>query len=348
FATPTTSRSMRTRLRPDTRLLLVVVATVVVVAAIAAVRDDERGAAARAPAFTWRGLVGDVRPAVSLGRRMIVVVRTPSLAQRVARVRGPSAADERRWTSAAYVAQRAVLARLSKHGLGVRPDYTYARVLDGFSAALDPRAVALLESDPAVRGVYPVRAAFPATTAAASAGAAAAPPRPLPGLDGRGVTIALLDTGVDRTQPYLHGHVASGVDVVGGDPHAAAAADPQDPSRREEHGTELAGLLVGAGGPNGARGVAPGARLLPIRVAGWQADATGEDVVYSRSDQLIAGLERAVDPNGDGDAHDAVRIAVLGVAEPFAAFADSPEAQAVSGAGSLGSLVVAPAGNDGP
>ncbi len=87
--------------------------------------------------------------------------------------------------------------------------------------------------------------------------------------------------------------------------------------------------------------------MLPIRVAGWQATATGRDAVYARSDQIIAGLDRAVDPNGDGDAHDAVRIALLGVSEPFASFADSPEAQAVEGAMTLDTLVVMPAGNDG-
>src|SRR5213078_322955 len=70
--------------------------------------------------------------------------------------------------------------------------------------------------------------------------------------------------------------------------------------------------------------------------------------VYARSDQLIAGLERAVDPNLDGDAHDAARIALVGVAAPFAAFTDSPEARAVAGALDLDTLVVAPAGNDGP
>jgi hypothetical protein len=70
--------------------------------------------------------------------------------------------------------------------------------------------------------------------------------------------------------------------------------------------------------------------------------------VYSRTDQLIAGLERAVDPNGDGDAHDAARVALVGVAEPYAAFADGPLARAAAGAMRLDTLVVAPAGNDGP
>src|SRR5205085_5770728 len=50
----------------------------------------------------------------------------------------------------------------------------------------------------------------------------------------------------------------------------------------------------------------------------------------------------------DGDAHDAARIALIGVAEPFAAFADGPLANAAAGAMRLDTLVVAPSGNDGP
>jgi hypothetical protein len=88
--------------------------------------------------------------------------------------------------------------------------------------------------------------------------------------------------------------------------------------------------------------------VLPIRVAGWQPDALGHYAVYARSDQIIAGLDRAADPNDDGDAHDAARVALVALAEPFAAFADGPEAQAATGALALDMLVVAPAGNDGP
>jgi hypothetical protein len=70
--------------------------------------------------------------------------------------------------------------------------------------------------------------------------------------------------------------------------------------------------------------------------------------VYGRTDQVIAGLERAVDPNGDGDAHDGARVTLLGIVEPWAAFPDGPGAQAVRGALALDDLVVTPAGNDGP
>jgi minor extracellular serine protease Vpr len=167
------------------------------------------------------------------------------------------------------------------------------------------------------------------------------------GVDGRGVTIALLDTGVDAAVPYLRGRVQKGIDIVGGSPDALAAVDPIDPTQIERHGTQMAGLLVGAGGPSALAGVATGASVLPIRVAGWQPDALGHYAIYARSDQIIAGLDRAVDPNDDGDAHDAARVALVALAEPFAAFADSPEARAAAGALALDTLVVAPAGNDG-
>ena len=88
--------------------------------------------------------------------------------------------------------------------------------------------------------------------------------------------------------------------------------------------------------------------ILPIRVAGWQPSAEGGFAVYSRTDQLLAGLERAVDPDADGDVLDAARIAVVGVTEPFAAFPDGPVARAVAGAAQLDTLVVVPAGNEGP
>ena len=72
--------------------------------------------------------------------------------------------------------------------------------------------------------------------------------------------------------------------------------------------------------------------MLPIRVAGWQREASGRWAVFGRTDQLLAGLERAVDPDGDGATDDHVPIAVVGVNSPYAGFEDSPEARAVGGA----------------
>jgi subtilisin family serine protease len=339
---------MRSRRRSE--LAVIVVLAAIGVAAWLTVRSSQPTAASSvAPqGVSWTGLVGSPRAALPHANRMIVVLRVPSVAQRVATAKLATEAAERRWAAEAFAAQQQVLTQLARHGLATKPDYSYARVIDGFSAVLDPRALPLLEHNPEVAGVFPVRAAYPATIPVTAAGATAAVPGiALPGNDGTGVTIALLDTGVDLEHPYLGGRVAQGIDVVGGTGTAAAQRDPQNRTLVERHGTELAGVLVGSGGPGGMQGVAPGASVIPIRVAGWQPTLSGVDSIYARSDQVIEGLERAVDPNGDGDTHDAARIALLGVVEPFASFPDSPEAQAVDGAGILDMLVVAPAGNDG-
>ncbi|HUZ15224.1 MAG TPA: S8 family serine peptidase [Gaiellaceae bacterium] len=264
-----------------------------------------------ATAESWQGLVGS-RPRVEIGERVIVVLRTPSLGQRVAVAgRAVDSEQEQAWTKVAQSAQRLLISRLALQGVIVHPALSFARVLDGFSALIPPSAIPLVERDPDVAGVYPVRVAYPATIAARSPRADAVDPGdPLAsaGVDGRGVTVAILDT-------------------FGG-----------GASRLEQHGTEMAGIV--------AR-VAPGASVLPIRVAGSQLDAGGGLAVYARSDQIIAGLDRAVDPNGDGDAHDAARIALVALSEPFAGFTDGPEALAVAGARDLDLLVVTPAGNDG-
>ncbi|HVC86472.1 MAG TPA: S8 family serine peptidase [Gaiellaceae bacterium] len=320
----------------------------------AAVVAHGRDRAAAPAAGSWLGLVGETRAPTLAGQRTIVLLTTPSVAQRLAVVRFATESQERSWAAQALAAQQQVLTKLAALGVTVHPDFSYERVVDGFAAALDPRAISLLGRMKEVAGIFPVRALFPAAVSeTVLAGKEFGPTSghqaqaDLPGFDGRGVTIALLDTGVDETHPYLRGKVLPGIDLVDHGIDAAARSNPQDPSQVERHGTELAGMLVGADGPGGVHGVAPGATVLPIRVAGWQPAADGHDLVYGRTDQLIAGLDRAVDPNGDGDTHDAVRVALVGLAAPYAAFTDGPEAQAVQGALDLNTVVVTPAGNDG-
>jgi type VII secretion-associated serine protease mycosin len=80
---------------------------------------------------------------------------------------------------------------------------------------------------------------------------------------GEGVTVAVLDSGVDGSHPDLAGRVTAGPDLVGGD------ARPGDPFWGQ-HGTAMASTIAGHGHGSGAGagviGVAPAARVLSVRV----------------------------------------------------------------------------------
>ncbi|MDQ1598180.1 MAG: hypothetical protein QOI70_1604 [Microbacteriaceae bacterium] len=93
---------------------------------------------------------------------------------------------------------------------------------------------------------------------------------------GAGVTIAVIDTGVDGSHPDLTGTVVGGTDVSG-----VGSANGQKPVGTDsEHGTMVASLLAGHGnGPgnaDGVLGVAPAAKLLSVSV-GLGVGATGSD-----------------------------------------------------------------------
>jgi hypothetical protein len=82
---------------------------------------------------------------------------------------------------------------------------------------------------------------------------------------GRGVEVAVIDTGVDRDHPGLEGRVARELDFVG------AREAPEIESR---HGTAVAGVI--AAGTNtqlGVLGVAPEARLSALKAC-WQTSPT--------------------------------------------------------------------------
>ena len=220
-------------------------AVLLLAAAVIALRGESAKAEQLAPVAGpagWQGLLGG-RTAPRLGGRQIVVLRAPSVAERARRAGGlATEAEMKGWAAAASAAQRVVLSRLAFRGAPIDPEYTYVRVLNGFAAPLDARAVALLERDPLVSGVYAVRAGYPAAVApaasAADIAAAASVQRvgvELPGFDGAGVTVALLDTGLDLTHPYIRSRLLPGIDIV--DPGGDASARPHPPSRAGRSGT---------------------------------------------------------------------------------------------------------------
>jgi serine protease AprX len=100
--------------------------------------------------------------------------------------------------------------------------------------------------------------------------------------DGGGVTVAVLDTGITR-HPDLGARVRARVDMT-------PDGDGYD---RYGHGTHVAGLIAGDGAASGGRwpGAAPGASVLPVKVAGWNG-ATDVSMVLAGLEWIAAHRER--------------------------------------------------------
>jgi len=137
---------------------------------------------------------------------------------------------------------------------------------------------------------------------------------------GSGVIVAVLDTGVDATHPEFGARVLPGKDFV--DPTGDARIDPNG------HGTHVAGIIAAAADGSGVTGVAPDARILPVRVLA--ENGIGDDA------WLALGIVWAVD-NG---AH--VLNLSVGGAVPSTLLED-----AIVYALDHGALVVISSGNDG-
>lgn len=94
--------------------------------------------------------------------------------------------------------------------------------------------------------------------------------------EGKGITIAVIDTGVDGTVPDLSGAVTGGIDYSG--QGAPNGEKPVGDASERNHGTMVASLAAGrgTGGGDGLIGVAPEANILSISI-GFGAAATNSD-----------------------------------------------------------------------
>jgi len=89
---------------------------------------------------------------------------------------------------------------------------------------------------------------------------------------GSGATIAIVDTGVDLNHPDLKGNLLPGVDLVSGETCTPGAQD------QNGHGTHVAGIAAASTNNGiGIAGVAPLAKILPVRVL----DSTGSGTYAS-------------------------------------------------------------------
>ena len=143
---------MRSTRTPRSPSLLAAAAALAALFAVAGGGASAPTHADAVAAARWRGLVGGERAKASLGQRAIVILKAPSLAQRVTRAGGHATETQMRaWTAAALAAQKELAAHLASEGFPLAPELTFTRVLNGFSAPLDPRGLALLEKDPTNR-----------------------------------------------------------------------------------------------------------------------------------------------------------------------------------------------------
>lgn len=79
--------------------------------------------------------------------------------------------------------------------------------------------------------------------------------------NGQGVTVAVIDSGIDANHPDLRGNVLKGVDLNGNILAKYGWTDD------DGHGTSMAGIIAArGGGPTHAYGIAPGSHILPVRV----------------------------------------------------------------------------------
>ena len=153
-------------------------------------------------------------------------------------------------------------------------------------------------------------------------------------ITGEGVTVAVIDTGIDYAHSSLGGGFGPNHKVIGGYDFYADDADPMDESG---HGTAVAGVI--AAEPytlNGVtyQGVAPDARLVALRV--------GTDTSISD-----ASIERAL--RWVLDNHAAFDISIVNLSLGSGNFADSSSdsrlADEFAALASLGIFVVAASGN---
>ncbi|NUT18683.1 MAG: S8 family serine peptidase [Hamadaea sp.] len=146
------------------------------------------------------------------------------------------------------------------------------------------------------------------------------------GYDGKGVKVAVLDTGVDVTHPDLAGQIDEKVSFVPG----------EDTSDVNGHGTHVVSTIVGTGAASGGvyKGVAPGADLIFGKVLGG-AEGFGQD------SWVIAGMQWAAESGAD--------VVSMSLGDSLPSDGSDPMSMAVNTlTEQYGSLFVIASGNAGP
>ena len=236
-----------------------------------------------------------------------------------------------------------------KAGVRMKERFSYDKVCNGVSAEVAPGDVAKLARMPEVKNLYPVIDMFlpelqPADelnlSTAITMTQASIAQNDL-GLTGRGVRVAVMDSGIDYDHPDLGGcfgpgcRVESGRDFVGNPYNNDSTSPAYNPVTTPDplpddcggHGTHVAGII----GANGAvRGVAPGVTFMAYRVFGC-AGSTSTDIMLAAMDKI---------------AEDGADVLNMSIGSAFQ-WPQYPTAQAADRLVNQGVVVVTSAGNEG-
>lgn len=242
-------------------------------------------------------LVGNVNTSASKTTSVIVELNEPSIIQ--------AKHEGKKQTKSTHAKARdSVKAELGKAVKSVKINQEYDYVFSGFSIELPANEIPALLSIPGVKAVYP-DVDYTVTSVGESEAVSEDEINPHmmdsaphigadkawdTGYTGKGVTVAVIDTGVDYNHPDLKNRFGSykGYDFVDNDadPQETPNGDPRGAAT--QHGSHVAGTVAA----NGAiKGVAPEADLLAYRVLGPGGRGTTENV--------IAGIEQAVEDGAD-------------------------------------------------
>ncbi|WP_162616324.1 S8 family serine peptidase [Xylanimonas allomyrinae] len=146
---------------------------------------------------------------------------------------------------------------------------------------------------------------------------------------GSGVVVAVIDSGIDATNPHLGAAVLPGIDLVDDTSTTPGEVD------LDGHGTAVAGIIAARTFPGSAvEGLAPDARLLPVRVYSQNTDDARKAGTGPTSDRIAAGIRAAADAGA------VIANVSLSSTEDVPVIAD-----AVAYAHDHGMLIVASAGN---
>ncbi|HEY0372739.1 MAG TPA: S8 family serine peptidase [Thermoanaerobaculia bacterium] len=209
--------------------------------------------------------------------------------------------------------------------------FTYKMVYAGACATVSRESLAAIRALPYVRAVHEEKK-FQASLAKSVPHIHAPEVWQQYGTRGKGIVVAIIDTGIDYEHPALGGGFGPGFKVIGGRDLVNGDDDPMDD---QGHGTHVAGIV--AANSSTLTGVAPEASLLAYKVL----DHTG----FGDSGVILAGVERAIDPNRDGDPSDHADVVNMSLGGP--ASPNDPLVAAVERGTAAGVVFSLAAGNSG-